>query len=163
MNKRFAIFLSIGVVVIGTIIFFTFATTKQNHLELVGKILKVRSGAIDENSSAAVLDFRVQDPSDVPFVIREVTVTLENPDGTTADAMIVAKSDVQQLLTYNKFLGVQYNDGLSIHEKIAPHSTIDRMIAVRFEVSKAVLDRAKGIRLHFQDVDGTEWETEYRF
>lgn len=163
MNKRFAIFLSIGVAVIAALVFYTFATTKQNHLELVGKILKVRSGAIDENSSAAVLDFRVQDPSDVPFVIREVTVTLENPDGTTTDAMIVAKSDVQQLLTYNKFLGVQYNDGLSIHEKIAPHSTIDRMIAVRFEVPKAVLDRAKGIRLHFQDVDGTEWETEYRF
>ncbi len=163
MNKRFAIFLSVGLVVIGAIVFFTFATTKQNHLELAGKILKVRTGAIDENSSAAVLDFRVEDPSDIPFVIREVTVTLENPDGSSTDAMIIAKSDVQQLLAYNKFLGVQYNDGLAIHEKIAPHSKIDRMIAVRFEVPKAVLDRAKAIKLHFQDVDGTEWETEYAF
>ena len=133
--------------------------TKGNHLELDGKILKVRTGALDENSSAAILDFRVKNVSDVPFVVRTVEVEAEMPDGKTATGELISKTDYNILLQYNQFLGPKYNDGLTLQDKISPHQQIDRMVAVRFEIPLKMLTGAKSIRLMAQDVDGTKWET----
>ena len=44
------------------------------HIELKGKILKVRTAPIDENSSVAAVDFRVTDPADYPFMAKSVTL-----------------------------------------------------------------------------------------
>ena len=161
MSKQLLIFAGVGVLVIATAIFFVFTSTKGAHLELKGQILKIRSGALDDQSSAAVLDFRVENPSDVPFVVREVNVVLEKQDGSTADALIVSKADLNQLLQYNKFLGQRYNEVLTLRDKVPPHATVDRMVAVRFEVPSQQLDNGKAIRLQIQDVDGTTFETSH--
>ena len=159
MSKQFLIFVSIGVVVIAVGIFAVFSSTKGSHLELKGQILKVRTGALDDKTSAAVLDFRVENPSDVPFVVRDVNVTVENQDGSSVDGALVSKSDINQLLQYNRFLGQSYNDVLTIRDKIAPHSTVDRMVAVHFEVPAPQLDSGKTIHLQIQDMDGALFET----
>ncbi len=163
MNKQFSIFFGIGIVVIAALLYFSFATTKNNHLELRGRILKVRTGVLDENSSAAVVDFRVENPSDIPFVVREVTATLTEANGASEDGMMISKSDFAQLLAYNKFLGKEYNDGLAIRDRIAPHTTVDRMVAIEFQRPASAIDKAKGLKLVVQDMDGPEWTTEYRF
>ncbi len=163
MTKQFAIFLSAGVVVIALLLYFSFAATKSNHLQLDGHILKVRTGALDEKTSAAVVDFRVENPSDVPFVVREVTATLTESNGATDDGMLISKADFQQLLTYNRFFGQQYNGGLAIRDLIGPHSTLDRMVAIEFNQPVSVVEHAKSLKIHVQDMDGPEWETEYRF
>ena len=163
MNKQFLIFFGIGIVVIAALLYFSFATTKNNHLELRGKILKVRTGVLDENSSAAVVDFRVANPSDIPFVVREVTATLMEANGASEDGMMISKSDFAQLLAYNKFLGKEYNGGLAIRDLIAPHTTVDRMVAIQFQQPASALDKAKALKLVVQDMDGPEWTTEYRF
>src|ERR1700730_9669307 len=135
-----------GIVLVGGLVYLILRGPRGAHLQLQGSVLKMRSGQLDEKSSAAVLDFRVQNVSDVPFVVRTVTVTLEKADGATADGMLVAKSDLQQLLAYNKFLGSQYSPALSVKDQIAPHAQVDRMVAVRFEEPLAALERAKGVR-----------------
>jgi LEA14-like dessication related protein len=163
VSKRFYIFLGVGVVIVVVGLFFVFSSTKGAHLQLQGKVLKVRTGELDPNSSAAVVDFRVQNPSDVPFVVREVKVTLENADGSSQEGSLIAKTDLKVLLSYNRFLGAQYNEALSLQDRIPPRATVDRMVAVRFEVPLKNLDHAKGLKLYLQDVDGPEWETEYRF
>lgn len=163
MNKQFLIFFAIGIVVIAALLYFSFATTKNNHLDLQGKILKVRTGVLDENSSAAVVDFRVVNPSDIPFVVREVTATLTEANGASEDGMMISKSDFAQLLAYNKFLGKEYNGGLAIRDLIAPHTTVDRMVAIQFQQPASALDKAKALKLVVQDMDGPEWTTEYRF
>jgi hypothetical protein len=60
------------------------------------------------------------------------------------DGVTISKSDLKQLFQYNRFLGDQYNDGLGLQDAIAPHSTVDRMVAAHFEVSEADLEKAKG-------------------
>jgi len=157
MSKQFAIFLGIGVVVVAIALVFILYGNKGSHLDLKGGILKVRTGAIDENSSAAVLDFRVQNTSDVPLVVRDVTITADPPSGDPIESQIIAKRDYQQLLLFNRFLGQQYNEGLSIKDKIAPHQQVDRMVAARFEVPQAQLDKAKQIRMVIADMDGAEF------
>ena len=163
VNKQFVVFFAVGILVIGALLFFSFASTKKNHLVLNGRILKVRTGVIDEHTCAAVIDFRVENPSDVLFVVREVTSTLTEANGSSDDGMVISKMDFAQLLAYNKFLGKEYNEGLAIRDRIAPHATIDRMVAVEFPQPQSVVEKAKVLKLRVQDMDGPEWETEYRF
>ncbi len=154
MSKQFLIGIGAGLVVIAVSIFLVFSTTKGAHLELIGKVLKLRTGELDENSCAALLDVRLQNPSNILFVVREVTVQLELKNGSTADGIMVPRMNVKQMLEYNKFLGAQYNDILTIQDKVPPHQTIDRMIAVTFPVPFKDLDSAKAIKLNIEDLDG---------
>ena len=159
MNKRLLIFVGIAVVAIVIAVVFIVTANKGAHLQLEGKILKVRTGALGEGNSIAVMDFRVQTPSDLPFVVRNVEISLEKPNGEMVDGVTVSKADLKQLFQYNRFLGDQYNDGLGLKDTIAPHSTVDRMVAAHFEVSDQDLDKAKAVHVSIQDVDGPLWET----
>jgi len=159
MSKQFAIFFGIGVVVIAIAVVLILSSTKGSHLVINGKILKVRTGALSENDSIAVMDLRMENPSNLTFVVRQVEVTLEEKDGTMADGLVVAKGDLKQLFQFNRFLGDQYNDSLTIKDQIAPHATVDRMLAARFEVKKEDLEAAKAIHVSIQDMDGPLFET----
>src|SRR5579871_3010212 len=159
MSKQFAIFFGIGVVVIAIAVSLVLTSTKGSHLVLNGKILKVRNGALSDNDSIAVMDMRLENPSNIAFVVRQVEVTLEKKDGTMADGQVIAKGDLKQLFQFNRFLGDQYNDSLTIKDQIAPHATVDRMVAARFEVKNEDLESAKTIRLSIQDMDGPLFET----
>jgi hypothetical protein len=159
MSKQFAIFFGVGVVVIAIAVALILSSTKGSHLVLNGKVLKVRTGALSEDDSIAVMDLRMENPSNLAFVVRQVEVTLEKKDGSMADGLVVSKGDLKQLFQYNRFLGDQYNDSLTIKDQIAPHATVDRMLAARFEVKKDDLEAAKAIHVSIQDMDGPLFET----
>lgn len=154
MSKQLLIGIGAGLVVIAISIFLIFAGTKGAHLELKGKVLKVRTGELDEKSTAALVDVRMENPSNILFVVREVVVKLEMSDGSLVDGMMVPRMNVKQMLEYNKFLGAQYNDTLTIQDKVPARQTIDRMIAVTFPVAMKDMDSAKEIRLSIEDLDG---------
>jgi hypothetical protein len=161
MNKRLLIFVGIGVVAVGIAVFLTVTGNAGSHLQLQGKILKVRTGALGDDNSIAVLDFRVENPSDIPFVVGNVELTIEKKNGEMADGVTTSKPDLKQLFQYNRFLGDQYNEGLGMRDTIAPHSMVDRMVAARFEMSSKNLDAAKTVHLSLHDVDGPAWETSH--
>ena len=87
MSKQFLIFFGVGVLVIVVAVITILSANKGSHLELKGKIMKIRTGALSDQDSIAVLDFRVENPSNVPFVVRQVEVTLEKKDGSTAEGV----------------------------------------------------------------------------
>jgi hypothetical protein len=159
MSKQFLIFFGVGVVAVAIAVVTILSANKGSHLELKGKILKIRTGALSDQDSIAVLDFRVENPSNVPFVVRQVEVTLEKKDGGTAEGITVAKGDLKQLFRYNRFLGDQYNEALTIKDTVPPHGTVDRMVAARFDVTNKDLEASKAIHLSVQDLDGPLWET----
>ena len=159
MSKQFLIFFGVGVVVIAVAVYAVLFTHKGAHLELKGEILKIRTGALSDQDSIAVLDFRVENISDVPFVVRLVEVTIDKRDGGTAESAIISKMDLHQLFQFNRFLGDQYNESLSLKDKISPHSTVDRMVAARFDIPNKDLEGAKAIHLSIQDLDGPLFET----
>jgi hypothetical protein len=159
ISKRFLIFFGVGILAVAIAVFAILTSNKGSHLVLQGQILKIRSGALDQQNSIAVLDFRVENPSNVPFVVRDVRVTLETNDGKTSEGANISKSDLKRLFQYNRFLGDQYNDGLSIKDTIPPHMAVDRMVAVRFEVSHQDLESAKAVHMRIEDVDGPFFET----
>lgn len=159
MSKQFLIFFGVGLVVIAVSVWGIMYSHRGAHLELKGEILKIRTGALGDQDSIAVLDFRVQNISDVPFVVRVVEVTVDKADGSTAESSMISKMDLHQVFQFNRFLGDQYNDSLSLKDKIAAHETVDRMVAARFDIPNKVLESAKSIHLSIQDVDGPLFET----
>ena len=161
MSKQVVIFVGIGIIAVGVAVFLAVSGNEGSHLELKGKILKVRTGALGDGDSIAVLDFRVENTSNIPFVVGNVEVSLEKKSGEMLDGVTTSKSDLKQLFEYNRFLGDQYNDGLGMKDTIAPHSMVDRMVAAHFEVSNEALDSAKAVHLSLHDVDGPSWETSH--
>jgi hypothetical protein len=159
MNKRLLIFFVLGLVAVAIAVVVIVTGNKGAHLQLVGKILKVRTVPLGQGNSIATMDFRVENPSDKPFVVRTVDISLETKDGMMEDGVTVSKSDLKQIFQYNRFLGDQYNEGLGLQDIIAPHSTVDRMVAVHFEVGDDELEKAKAVHLSIQDVSGPVWET----
>lgn len=159
LSKRFLILFGVGIAAVALAVYGILSYTKGSHLVLQGKIMKIRTGALSDRDSIAVLDFRVENPSDLPFVVREVEVNMEQPDGSLTQGANVAKDDLKRLFQYNRFLGDQYNDALTIKDTVPPHTTVDRMVASRFDVANKDLEAAKAIHLSIQDMHGPLFET----
>ncbi len=155
MSKQFWILLVAGLAIVGALLGLLLVGTKGNHLELTGAILHTRTLALNPKASIVIVDFRVKNPSDIPFVVRSVTIQLDPGSGEMLDGQMVSKPDVENLFKYEKLLGPKFNDVLTIRDKIAPHQTLDRMAGARFELSDSAVDARKSIRVHIEDVDGT--------
>jgi hypothetical protein len=117
---KLAPFVGIGIVAVVIGVLVIFYVQRGAHLELTGSVQKVRTLALDENSAAALIDFRVLNPSDYPFVVRQATVSMVEPSGKTIEGMIVADVDAQRLFEYYPAIGPKYNDTLTIRTKVNP-------------------------------------------
>jgi hypothetical protein len=146
--------LAVGLVVVLCAVGGVLYMQRGAHIELSGAILKVRTQAMDENSSIAVVDFRFVNSSDYNFVVREVGVTVEDKDGKTIDGATVSELDARRLFEYYPQLGQKFNDTLIMKSKIPPHQSMDRMIVARFEVPESQLDARKDLTVRVVDVDG---------
>lgn len=148
LAKPFAVGLVVVIIVIGAVLFF------KRGIDPTGAILKVRTQALDESSSVAVVDFRVENTSDTGLVIRDVGVSLEAKDGKKYPGAVVAEVDAQALFKFYTVLGQKFNNTLRVRDKIAPHEKVDRMIAARFEVPEAQLNNRARLTVRVEDVDG---------
>lgn len=151
---KLAPFVGIGIVAVVIGVLVIFYIQRGAHVELKGSVQKVRTLALDENSSAALIDFRVLNPSDYPFVVRQADVTLLQPGGKTLDGMIIADVDTQRLFQYYPVLGQKYNQSLVIKTRVRPHESMDRMLAVRFDVPEKELQARQGLRIRIEELDG---------
>lgn len=139
---------------IGAVIALTLEGTKGSHLELDGKILKVRVLSLNPNASIVVVDFRAKNPSNLLFEVKNVAMVLQPATGEAVTGTPISKFDVDNLFKYEKLLGDKYNDVLSIPDRIGAHQSVDRMVGARFELGEAAIDSRKSIKLQIQDMDG---------
>ena len=156
MDKRLLIPVLIGVAVMAVVVGVILTGNRGAHLALEWKLVKPRVGALDENNTAVVTDFRVANVSDVRFVVGDVSATLTLGNGETVDGQVIARADVPQMLQFNRFLGSQYNPVLTIRDQIRPREMFDRMVAVRFEVPLAEAQKSRKMTLTLHEVDGVE-------
>ena len=154
MRKQLLPFVAIGVVVAGLAVVFTFFVQRGAHLELAGAIQKVRTLAVEETASIAVLDFRLVNASNYPFIVREVTVSLEDRQGKPLEGAVVSEVDAQRLFQYFPALGQKYNPSLVARTRVAPRHSMDRMLAARFEVAEKELQARRRLKIRVEDVDG---------
>jgi hypothetical protein len=149
-------FLGIGLVVVALAAVGIFFMQRGAHLELLGSILKVRTLPIEENSSAAVIDFRFRNPSDYVFKVQSVEVTMTDSKGNAIDGSVISDVDSNSLFAYYPALGQKFNPSLIPRTKIQGRESMDRMLAVRFEVPEKTIQQRKGLRIHVVEVGGPE-------
>jgi hypothetical protein len=154
LRKEVLPFVAIGIVLVAVLVGILLFVQRGAHLELTGSVQKVRTLVLDDKASLAVLDFRFVNPSDYPFVVRQVGVSLVDAKGQTLDGAVVSEVDAERLFQYYPLLGQKYNDTLLMRTKIAPHQSMDRMIAARFEIPESSLKARKQLRILVEDVDG---------
>ena len=155
MSKQFWLLLVAGLAIVGAGVGLLLVGTKGNHLELSGAVLHTRVLALNPKASIVIVDFRVKNPSDIPFVVRSVTLVLDPATGETLEGQSVSKPDVENLFKYEKLLGPKFNEVLSIRDKIAPRQSVDRMVGARFELADSAVDARKSIKIRIEDLDGT--------
>lgn len=147
-----------GAVAVAIVVWFVWSGTAPNHLTLDGKIIKVRSIPLDSGTSLVVVDFRVTNPSGVPLVIREVSLSAERYKDTPLKGQEVSKGDVDTMFESHPLLQPKYNDVLAPGDQIPPGKTLDRMAEASFEASETGIEARKGIVLHIEDVDGAGFD-----
>lgn len=154
MHRRLIVPVAIGIAVVAAMVAAVVYVQRGAHIELRGAILKVRTQAMDENSSVAVVDFRFVNPADYAFVVRRVDVLLEDAAGKTHEGSVISDADAQRLFQFYPLLGQKFNQSLLIRTKIAPHQSMDRMIGARFELPEPRLQARRKLTVRVEDVDG---------
>jgi hypothetical protein len=154
MSKSFVIAFATGLLVVAAVIAGVFYAKQGTHLVPRGSILKIRTQAIDERNSLAVLEVRVVNDSDVKMIVRDIEVVLQTRDGHELTGAVVSGSDAKSVFKYYPQLGEQFNEPLLEQDRLQPHQTIDRMLAARFEAPESSVQERKKITVRVQDVDG---------
>ena len=154
MSKTFMMAFGIGLVCIAIAVAGIVYMQRGAKVDAEGKILKVRTLPLDENSSLAVLDFRIVNASDYPFMVRTVTVVMDQPSGDPMEGDTVSEPDAKRVFASVPALGQKYNDTLIMNDRMAPHASWDRMVAARFSVPEDRLQARKRFIVRVEEVDG---------
>jgi hypothetical protein len=154
MRIRLLIYVLGGLVLVAAAVAWMFYIQRGAHMELEGAILKVRTLATDENSSVAIIDFRVTNVADYVWMVRSVSVSLTDGQGYLVEGSTISDVDAARLFDYYPLLGQKYNNSLIPRMRIQPRQTVDRMIGVRFEVPEAQLQARKVLTIRVEEVDG---------
>lgn len=153
MSKNFLIAFSVGIVCIAIAVAGIFYMQRGAHIDPQAKILKVRTAALDDNASLAAVDFRIDNTSDYPFMVRSVTVVVDGNEGDT-----VSEPDAKRVFEGIPLLGPKYNASLIMNDRIPARTTWDRMIASRFNIPEAQLQARKHLVVKIEEVDGATVE-----
>ncbi len=154
MSRSFLLGFGATVIVIATLAWFGYSSTRGNHLEPTGKIGKVRTQKLDDNVVAVIYDFKVKNDSDRGMIVRSAEARIEMPDGTEATGLNLAVSDAPKIFAAYPGLGEQFNKVLPERGVIPPHSETDWMILSRFEFPADKIDSRKRVTLTLEDITG---------
>ena len=158
MKNNFAAAFGVGLGIIALAVGGIFFMQRGDRIELPGKILKVRTAPLDEDSSVAVIDFRITNPSNILLEVREVTVEMDDNQGKSYLGQTVSETDTQRLFEGVPVLGPKFNRSLLTRDRIGSHGSADRMIAARFQAPMSMLDARKRFIVRVEEVDGKSFE-----
>ena len=116
------------------------------------------TAALDADSTIAVIDFRITNPSDIQFEVRTVTVEMEDIQGKSYQAQAVSEVDAKRLFEGMPILGEKYNPSLLTRDRLGAHVSRDRMIAARFAAPLSMVDGRKRFIVRIEEVDGKSFE-----
>ena len=154
MKNRFATAFGIGLAFVGIVVAGILFMQRNARVGLTGNVLKVRTAPLDENSSVVVVDFRLNNPGNVLFAVRSVTVTLEEKNGAQFEGRTISEVDAKRLFEGLPLLGQKFTDTLVERDRIRGHTSQDRMVAARFDAPDSRLDARQRFLVRIEEVDG---------
>jgi hypothetical protein len=144
-----------GAAVLAGLIYFY---NRDANPRLEGRITEVRTLGMDQNSSVAIVNFDVVNPSNRYVIVRNHSLDVVDPKGTPQQGQIISASDVKYLFELYPALGGMGSESLVNEAEVAPEERLRRMVAARFEIPKHELDLYKEIILHIEDASGAPSE-----
>jgi len=154
MKNRFAATFAIGIGIIAIVVVGILYMQRGARIGLAGSMLKVRTAPLDENSTIAVIDFRFANPGNVPLWVRTVSLVMEDKDGSQYEGKVISEGDAKRLFEALPLLGEKFNETLILRDKIPGHTSLDRMVAARFEAPEARINSRKRFIVRIEEVDG---------
>jgi hypothetical protein len=158
MRNNFAVAFGVGLAAVAMLVGGILYMQRGDAIDLPGKILKVRTAPLDENSTIAVLDFRITNPSNILLEVLQVTVEMEDAAGKTATGSVIGETDARRVFEAVPALGPKFLTSLGMKQRIAPHTSGDYMVTVRFQAPVAQVDARKKFILHIDEADGKSFE-----
>jgi hypothetical protein len=144
--KRILTFGLLGAALVaGTIYFYNEGATPT----LAGEITEVRTLAMDEGSSVAMVNFRGVNTSDRIVFIHQREVTMTDESGATHIGLPVQVVDIQSLFEYFPILGGMKDAPLLPRTEIEPGTELRGLVAARFNLPKHEPDARKSLVLKF--------------
>ncbi len=133
-------------------LFYFFAYDQATRID--GTITNVRTLAMDQNASVAIVDFEGANTSEILFVVGDREIIVVDENGIPYEGSIISVFDLEQLFKYFTALGEMKNKPLVSSAKLAPGDTVRGVVAARFEISKDQIDARRELVLRVTDVDG---------
>lgn len=143
-----------GLLLVALIAGIVFWSNTGSQVRLNAEVLRVRTLSTSESSALLIAEVRITNPARVPFVVREVRVSLVESSGGRVAGEPVAQGDLDRVLGYFPAEGPRYNETLKVRSKIAGNSQADWTVPVSFATSEADLDARRGLEIEIEDVDG---------
>ncbi len=158
MNKNLLIGIGAGLVCVALAAWGIVYMQRGAHLEMPGKFLKVRTAPLEDNSSIAIIDFRVTNQSDYSAVVRSVSLFCEEPNGKRIEGTVMADSDAARVFEALPVLGQKFNQSLKLRDILPAHATWDRMVGARFEVGEDQLLKRSRFVIVIEELDKGPFE-----
>lgn len=151
MLKRILTFGLLGAALVaGGIYFYNEGATPT----LDGEITEVRTLAMDEASSVAVVNFRGVNSSDRSVFIHQREVTMIDENGEPRVGAPVHVSDIQNLFQYFPILGGMKDAPLLPRTEIEPGKELRGLVAAQFDLPKHELDARQSLVVKFYNDQG---------
>ena len=154
MNTRILVFLAAGILVVGAGVGLLLTTQSGKYLQLSGEVLKVRTLALEENAALVVVDARVRNLAEYQWVVKSVTLGVEDAGGVWHDGEPISRRDLDRLFAAQRLAGPKFNELLIIKDKIPPKQVLDRMAAARVDLAEAAVEKRRNLRIRFEELDG---------
>ena len=148
-------FVLAGLLGAGALLWAALEISDWRTAQLEGSITQVRTLAMDERSSVAIVDFEALNPSSVEMMIGDRTLSITSQKGIPYQSRTLGASDIKGLFEYFPALGEMKNEPLIKRVRIPEGESVAGMIAARFEIPKYELDLRQELTLEIADIDGS--------
>jgi hypothetical protein len=127
---------------------------RGSQVRLNAEVIRVRTVATSESTAILIAEVRIDNPAEVPFVVRGVTASLTAPDGTVLTGDPVAQGDLDRALGYFAAEGPRYNETLKVRSRLAGRTRRDWTVAVSLPLARTVIEARRSLTFEIEDVDG---------
>jgi hypothetical protein len=158
MKRTFVVTFAVGLAVIALAVAGVFYVQRGAHIDLPGKILKIRTLATDETHSIAVADFQVHNNATYAFMIGTVTLILEDANGKRTTGLTSSEIDAQRFFDGTPALGPKLSKGLISRATVPGGATEDHMVLASFDLPEAVLQARRNFIVHIEEIDGKTFD-----
>lgn len=137
---------------VGALILVVMFFTGDNQTRLEGEVTEVRTIANSDDSSIALVNFRIENITNRPFVGYQREVEMIDAEGRTRHGLLVQEFDLQQLFKYYaQQLGGMKDEPFSAQKTVEAGDERGFLIGARFETTEAELKARQDLIIRLTD------------